>query len=255
MIGADYSSKFSPWLANGSISVKQIYHAVKLYESQNNLSKQQSESLNHFISELYWRDFFRFYCVNWENAIFYAEGIKNSAPKWKNDPKIVQRWKTGTTGFPIIDANMRELNATGFMSNRGRQIVGSFLALDLQQDWRYGASHFEEMLIDHDVHSNYGGWNAIAGVGPGRVNFFNTVGQSQRYDPEGEYIKLWVPELKDVPANFIHDPWNMPKGLQKMLKLTIGESGNGKYDTLYPSPIPVHKYTSAQAAKKNRDEN
>ena len=82
MIGADYSSKFSPWLANGSISVKQIYHAVKLYESQNNLNKLQAESLNHFISELYWRDFFRFYCVNWENAIFYAEGIKNSAPKW-----------------------------------------------------------------------------------------------------------------------------------------------------------------------------
>ena len=91
---------------------------------------------------------------------------------------------------------MRELNATGYMSNRGRQIVGSFLTHDLKQDWRYGAYHFEEKLLDHDVHSNYGSWNAIAGVGPGRVNHFNTLLQSKKFDANGEYIKLWVPELK-----------------------------------------------------------
>lgn len=111
------------------------------------------------------------------------------------DIETIKRWKEGKTGMPLIDACMRELNQTGWMSNRGRQIVASYLTLDLKQDWRYGAHHFEEMLIDHDVRSNYGGWSACAGLGPGRVNFFNTLLQSKKFDPKGEYIKLWVPEL------------------------------------------------------------
>lgn len=89
--------------------------------------------------------------------------------KWKTNEKLIQRWKQGLTGMPLIDALMRDLNATGFMSNRGRQIVACYLALDLGQDWRHGAYHFEEKLIDHDVQSNYGGWNSAAGVGPGRT--------------------------------------------------------------------------------------
>ena len=116
------------------------------------------------------------------------------------------------TGMPLIDALMREMFHSGFMSNRGRQIVACYLALDLKQDWRFGAHHFEEFLLDHDVHSNYGNWNAAAGVGPGRINYFNVLRQSHQYDRNGEFIRLWVPELRNVPENYIHDPWNMPRG-------------------------------------------
>ena len=118
------------------------------------------------------------------------------------------------TGMPFIDALMREMKHTGFMSNRGRQVVASYFSLDLKQDWRYGAHHFEEILIDHDVQSNYGGWSACAGIGAGKVLNFNTMLQSTKFDPDGVYIRMWVPELKKVPKAFIHDPWNMVKPMQ-----------------------------------------
>jgi len=98
--------------------------------------------------------------------------------QWRCDLDLIDRWRRGMTGMPLVDANMRELALTGWMSNRGRQVVAAYLALDLKQDWRFGAHYFEEMLIDHDVRSNYGGWSACAGLGPGRVNFFNTLLQS-----------------------------------------------------------------------------
>ena len=119
---------------------------------------------------------------------------------------LINRWKQGTTGMPIVDAFMRELNETGWMGNRGRQIVASYLTLDLKQDWRYGAHHFEETLLDHDVQSNYGSWNSAAGVGTGRVNRFNTSLQSSKFDPDGEFIRTWCPELAEVPLELIHNP-------------------------------------------------
>jgi len=110
---------------------------------------------------------------------------------------------------------MREMNLTGFMPNRGRMVVACYFAMDLKQDWRQGAHWFEEQLIDHDVQSNYGGWSFSAGIGPGRVLVFNSLTQSQKFDPEGKYIKMWCPELENVPLDYIHDPWNMPASLQK----------------------------------------
>lgn len=108
--------------------------------------------------------------------------------------------------MPIIDALMRDMNATGFMPNRGRMIVACYLTMDLKQDWRYGAHYFEEKLVDHDVCSNYGGWAFSSGLGPGRVLVFNTLKQSRDFDKEGRYIKHWVPELSDVPAEHLHTP-------------------------------------------------
>lgn len=172
MIGPDYSSKVSPWLANGTLSVRKLYYDILKFESE----VVKNDSTAHFYFELRWREFFRFYAEYHQNAIFYLDGIRpNSDFQWRNDLTLINKWKWGQTGMPIVDAFMRELNATGFMSNRGRQIVASYLALDLKQDWRVGAHHFEEMLLDHDVHSNYGNWNAAAGVGPGRVNYFNVL--------------------------------------------------------------------------------
>lgn len=114
---------------------------------------------------------------------------------WQKDEESLRRWREGRTGMPLIDALMREMNESGFMSNRGRQIVASYLTHDLMIDWRYGAHHFEEKLIDHDVQSNYVSWNSSAGIGAGRSLVFNAMKQSKDWDKNGEFIKLWVPEL------------------------------------------------------------
>lgn len=122
--------------------------------------------------------------------------------------------------------------------------MASYLTLDLKQDWRHGAHWFEQQLIDHDVQSNYGGWNASAGIGAGRVNNFNTLLQSSKFDPQGTFIKMWCPELASVPIDYIHDPWNMPKNIQTKVGIRIGEHTKGLLN--YPAPIPCSKYTGAK---------
>ena len=118
---------------------------------------------------------------------------------------------------------MREMNTTGFMPNRGRMIVASYFSLDIKQDWRYGAYYFEERLIDYDAASNYNNWAVSSGLGPGPVPNLNIVEQSKELDPEGDYIKLWCPELNLVPKECIHNPWDMPYELQKEIGVIIGE--------------------------------
>lgn len=152
--------------------------------------------------------------------------------------------------MPLVDSLMREMNETGFMPNRGRMVVACYLAMDLKQDWRQGAHYFEEKLIDHDVQSNYAGWCGSSGIGAGRVLVFNTTLQSTKFDPKGEYIRKWCPELAKVPLDYIHDPWNMPKTLQKSSGVTIGDKADEKGMQVYPLPIPCEKYTSTEAAKK-----
>ena len=153
--------------------------------------------------------------------------------------------------MPIIDALMREMNKTGFMPNRGRMVVACYLTMDLKYDWRFGAHYFEQQLIDHDVQSNYGGWAFSGGIGPGRVLVFNSLVQSQKFDPEGKYIRMWCPELENVPDDYIHDPWNMPAQLQKKVKVQIGgEQPTDLSIKYYPEPVTCAKYTSAEAAKK-----
>ena len=158
--------------------------------------------------------------------------------------ELVERWRSGSTEMPLIDALMRELKATGFMSNRGRQIVAAYLTLDLRQDWRMGAYHFEEYLIDHDVQSNYASWNFAAGIGPSKTLNFNILGQSQKFDAKGKFIRKWVPELHSVPLDYLHDPWNMNAELQEASGFTVGKD--------YPKPIPCEKYTSKAIAATMR---
>merc|ERR1712113_219016 len=135
----------------------------------------------------------------------------------------------GCTGFPLVDANMRELAATGFMSNRGRQNVCSYLALELNEDWRRGADYFESVLLDYDVHSNWGNWCAGAGMTGGRVNRFNIVKQSKDYDQHGDYVRHWLPELNGLPKEFIHEPWKMTQFQQMEYGVNLGVD--------YPNPI------------------
>jgi len=149
--------------------------------------------------------------------------------KWGHYEKSIEAWKEGRTGYPLVDANMRELAATGFMSNRGRQNVASFFAIDMNQDWRYGADYFESTLMDYDVHSNWGNWCAAAGMTGGRLNRFNIFKQSKDYDALGEYVRLWPPELKNVPTEFVHSPWRMTQFQQMEYGVRLGVD--------YPNPI------------------
>ena len=243
LLGSEYSSKLSPWLANGSLSCRQVYYATKQYEKK----KSANNGTRVFIDELFWRDYNKYWFMRQGNKGFSSYGIYNRTYyDWKTDPEVVKRWREGRTGMPFIDALMRDMNATGFMPNRGRMVVACYLTQDLKQDWLEGAYHFEQALIDHDVCSNYGGWNFSAGIGPGRVLVFNSLKQSKDFDKSGKYIKMWCPELKDVPLEYIHDPWNMPKSLQKSSNISIGED--------YPLPITCLKYTDPEVAKKQKRE-
>lgn len=243
MIGGDYSTKFSPWLAHGSLSPRLIYHEIQKYEA----TRVANKSTYWVIFELIWRDFFRFFCEKQGSKIFYPGGTINRDVQWNNDKNALRRWKEGKTGIPLIDANMREMLLTGFMSNRGRQNVASFLALDLKLDWRLGADHFESLLLDYDVCSNWGNWVSAAGLTGGRINRFNIIKQSKDYDVDGSYLRLWVPELRDVPTKYIHKPWEMPRTVQEKSGCMIGED--------YPNPVTRAKawetYNQGNKGKNN----
>jgi deoxyribodipyrimidine photo-lyase len=191
MIGENYSSKFSPWLAFGCVSPKMIYHEIKKYESLH----VANESTYWLIFELLWRDYFYFMMRKYPTHFFTSNGIskrKNSTNK--HEPFLFEKWQTGQTENDFIDANMIELNQTGFMSNRGRQNVASYFCHNLKLDWRYGAAYFEQQLIDYDVSSNWCNWAYIAGVGnnPRGVSVFNIEKQANDYDKNKSYRNLWL---------------------------------------------------------------
>ncbi|MDR9387397.1 MAG: DASH family cryptochrome [Balneolaceae bacterium] len=189
LLGANYSSKFSAWLANGCISPRRIWSEVKRYEEQ----RVSNESTYWLIFELLWRDFFQFSAWKHGAALFYAGGIQGKAVHQEANMERFQRWAEGKTGADFVDANMRELNATGYMSNRGRQNVASFLSQNLGVDWRMGASYFETMLVDYDVASNWGNWayNSTVGHDP-RNRQFDVERQAKMYDSKGTYRKTWL---------------------------------------------------------------
>jgi len=191
LIGANYSSKFSAWLALGCISARSIYEQIKHYE-QDILA---NESTYWLVFELLWRDYFSFIMAKYGNRFFLKNGIKNVVNNSANhNPVLLKKWQNGETGNDFIDANMRELKLTGFMSNRGRQNVASYLCNDLKQDWRYGAAYFEQQLIDYDVSSNWGNWAYLAGVGndPRTNRIFNIDKQANDYDKNISYRNLWL---------------------------------------------------------------
>ena len=189
LVGLDYSSKFSPWLANGSLSPRSIYWAVKDYEKQI----QKNSSTYWLIFELIWRDYFKYVSLKHKNKIFRLEGILDLSYEWKTDPKIFIDWANGQTPEPFVNANMIELQQTGWMSNRGRQNVASYFAKTLCMDWRMGAAYFESLLLDYDVHSNYGNWMYVAGVGNDpRDRKFDVAWQAERYDSNGKFQKQWL---------------------------------------------------------------
>jgi deoxyribodipyrimidine photo-lyase len=191
LIGANYSTKFSPWLAMGCLSPREIYYELKKFESEFG----SNESTYWLEFELLWRDYFRFMMKKYHNKFFLQYGIQNKTETLnQHNQDVLQTWIDGKTGIDFVDANMIELKQTGFMSNRGRQNVASFLCNDLKLDWRYGAAYFEQQLIDYDVCSNWGNWAYLAGVGndPRGNRYFNIEKQANEYDKNKEYRNLWL---------------------------------------------------------------
>jgi deoxyribodipyrimidine photo-lyase len=189
LLGRDYSSKLSAWLANGSISARTVYWAIKEFE--NNVIKNQDTYW--LIFELIWRDYFKYVSMKHGNKIFQLGGILNRTYEWEESESIKNSWIRGTTKEPFVNANMIELAKTGWMSNRGRQNVASYWAKELNQDWRIGARYFESLLIDYDVHSNWGNWMYNSGVGNDpRDRKFNIKRQAELYDPAARYQNLWL---------------------------------------------------------------
>jgi deoxyribodipyrimidine photo-lyase len=189
LLGTDYSAKFSPWLANGSLSARTIYWAVKEFENTH----FKNQSTYWMVFELIWRDYFKYISLKHGDQIFKLEGILKKDYQWSTNRKLIDKWIQGETRSDFVNANMIELKETGWMSNRGRQNVASFFAKELQLDWRIGAAYFESVLLDYDVHSNYGNWMYVAGVGNDpRDRKFNVDLQADRYDSDGKYRRTWL---------------------------------------------------------------
>ncbi len=223
LLGADYSSKFSAWLAQGCLSPKMIYCELKSFEAEY----EENKSTYSMYFALLQRDYFRLMGKKYSNAIFLKGGtVEKANPEWKNDRHVLNLWKEGRTGVPFVDANMREIKQTGYMSIRGRKIVSRFLICDLQVNWQMGAEYFESMLIDYDPCSNWGNWNFSAGIGSDQreQRSFNIISQAKRYDPMGLYVKKWLPELADVPESKVHLPETMSKEEQVASHVRIGDN-------------------------------
>jgi len=202
-LGMDYSSKLSPFLAIGAISPRVIYWKVKEYEKEI----KRNISTWWLVFEVVWRDYFCFSAWKHGNKMFFEGGIKDREVEWNNNRELFERWKIGQTGIPFLDAHMKELDTTGFMSNRGRVNSASFLSRDYKVDWRWGAAWFENRLIDYDVYSNWLNWNMQAM----EIWYTNPVHQAMKYDKKGEYTLKWNPDLEKLPTPTFHAPWKYSK--------------------------------------------
>ena len=223
MLGDDASSKFSTFLAHGSLSVRTLYARLKAYEKEHG----SNESTYWLYFELLWRDYFSFVAQRYRHRLFTAQGLQHRRIPWQKRSDYHHAIETAQTGYPLIDANLRMLYATGFMSNRGRQNVASFITKNLRLDWRYGAALFEHHLLDYDVASNWGNWAYVAGVGndPQPFRYFDVMNQGKRYDPEALLCEQYCPELNAVPK------------AQRYLLPTLDPAVYDDYGLTYPKPI------------------
>ncbi|MCX7897786.1 MAG: DNA photolyase family protein [Rhodocyclaceae bacterium] len=202
-------SYLSPHLRFGTVSIR---HLVRLaWERSVKAAAQGAEA---WLTELIWREFFQMLLWHRPELVECGDKSEFDALAWEDDPVRFAAWKEGVTGYPLVDAAMRQLQQTGWMHNRLRMVAASFLTKDLGIDWRLGEAYFADRLLDYDLAANVGNWQWAAGVGADAqpwFRIFNPVAQSQRFDPGGAFIRRYVPELTHVPEHFIHTPWRMPK--------------------------------------------
>lgn len=224
--GVDGTSRLSPHLHFGELSPRVVWHAVV-----GGLSDTQSSALP-YLRQLLWRDFA--HQLLWHYPEITERNFKPSfdAFPWRHDPKAVDAWKRGATGIPLVDAGMRELWRTGFMHNRVRMNAASFLTKNARVHWRFGAQWFWDTLVDANLANNTMGWQWVAGSGPDAAPYFrifNPVAQARRFDPRGEYLRRWIPEIAELPDRYIHAPWTAPADVL---------AGAGvQLDATYPAPI------------------
>ena len=234
------TSQLSPYLRFGMISAR-----VLAAEAQTAIDTATSESAikgaETWLSELLWREFYQTILYYFPTSRRQSFNDKYDAILWRNDEAAFAAWCHGETGYPFVDAAMRQLLTTGWMHNRARMVVASFLIKDLLIDWRWGERWFIQHLLDGDPAANNGGWQWSAGSGPNAAPYFrifNPITQGARFDPEGEYIYRWVPELAHLPKRHIHTPWKMSVSEQNRYQCRIGRD--------YPAPIVDHEQARAQ---------
>jgi deoxyribodipyrimidine photo-lyase len=230
-------SRLSPHLHFGEIGPLQVWRAVQARAFQG-----LDGAADKFLAELGWREFNH-------HLLFHRPGLpsENFRPEfdamtWRDDPEGLRAWQTGRTGFPLVDAGMRELWTTGFMHNRVRMVVASFLIKDLMIDWRAGETWFWDTLVDADVAQNSGNWQWVAGSGADASPYFrvfNPSGQGERFDPDGAYVRRWVPELAKLPDTLIHAPWTAGPAELAAAGVVLGRT--------YPKPIVDHAAARARA--------
>jgi deoxyribodipyrimidine photo-lyase len=229
------TSRFSAHLSAGTISIRQIFRTVLAAQNSHTHRKSKMEnqkSADTFLAELIWREFYRMILFHHPRTVIEPFQRKYRRITWRNDPAFFEAWRAGNTGIPFIDAGMRQLAQTGFMHNRLRMLAAMFLTKHLDTHWLVGEQFFMRALVDYDQASNVGGWQWSASTGTDAAPYFrimNPVRQSQRFDPDGVFIRRWLPQLAHVPSAHIHMPWQMPLDLQQKSRCMIG------YD--YPAPI------------------
>jgi deoxyribodipyrimidine photo-lyase len=223
------TSQLSPYLAAGVISPRRCFIAA--VEANQGRMDGGNEGLSHWISELVWREFYRHILALFPRVCM-GRAFKPATDRirWSDNSAHFEAWKAGRTGVPIVDAAMRCLSATGWMHNRLRMVVAMYLTKDLFIDWRWGERHFMLNLIDGDLAQNNGGWQWSASTGTDAAPYFrifNPVMQSEKFDPDGTFIRRWVPELAGVDPPYIHDPYDDRRGLPMLLRSTLD----------YPRPL------------------
>lgn len=233
------TSRLSPHLAFGEISPRQVFHAARFAAEGNPSLARDSEK---FLSELGWREFCRH--LLFDAPTLASDNLQHSFDSfpWRTDDAALRAWQRGATGYPIVDAGMRELWHTGVMHNRVRMVVASFLVKHLLIDWRNGERWFWDTLVDADAASNPANWQWVAGSGADAAPYFrifNPVLQGEKFDPDGDYVRRWVPELEKLPAPLIHKPW-------EATPLELADAGIRLGET-YPQPIVEHKAARARA--------
>jgi deoxyribodipyrimidine photo-lyase len=221
-------SQLSPYLHFGEISPNQVWYASQ----SENIEEVREENITHFLSELGWREFS--YNLLYYNKKLPISNLQNKFDNfpWQENFEYLNKWKKGLTGYPIVDAGMRELWRTGYMHNRVRMIVGSFLVKNLLLNWKYGERWFWDCLIDADLASNSASWQWIAGSGADAAPYyriFNPVTQGLKFDAEGIYIRKYIPELKNVPNKYLFNPWEAPKEILQQANVKLGAD--------YPYPV------------------
>ena len=231
------TSKISPYLKHGQV------HVEKIWESCQNIQNKNT-GYRKFVNEIGWREFSHS-LIN-----YFPQMLKGNLRKefdsfpWIENKKNLEAWKKGLTGYSIVDAGMRELYETGWIHNRVRMIVGSFLVKHLRIHWKEGEKYFRNTLLDFNVANNVASWQWVAGCGADAAPYFrifNPILQGEKFDKDGTYVKHWVPELKNVPSKFIHRPWEMDDETQKSINIKIGKD--------YPLPIVDHAKAREQALK------